>query len=184
MQSEGVVVVRAARGEDLDRLALLEVAAGDRFRDVGMDAVADDDPPDRDEYESAMANGRLWVAELGGELVGYVWARDLDGQPHLEQISVLPEVGGRGVGVALVKQVVAWAAAQGGSSLTLSTFRDVPWNGPWYRRLGFADIDVEEVVTGERWRGLRAHEVELGLDIEVRTIMRLPIGVEASSTDG
>lgn len=179
MRTEQTVIVRPAVGEDLDQLAPLELAAGERFRSVGMDAVADDMPPGRDEYERAMASSRLWVAELGGDLVGYVWAVDLDGQPHLEQISVLPEAGGSGVGVALVDQVVAWVVEQGGSSLTLSTFRDVAWNGPWYRQLGFVDIEAQEVSTDERWRNLRAHEVELGLDIEARTIMRLQLGVEA-----
>lgn len=170
------VVVRPAVGDDLDLLAPLERAAGERHREVGMDEVADHEPRGRDEYEPALADGRLWVAELDGEVVGYVWALDLDGQPHLEQISVLPEASGRGVGIALVEQVVGWAAEQGGSSLTLSTFRDVVWNGPWYRRLGFADIDANEVATDERWRDLRVHEAALGLDIEARTIMRRHLG--------
>jgi len=38
------------------------------------------------------------VAEDKGEVVGYALALDLDGQPHLEQVSVLPDQAGRGVG--------------------------------------------------------------------------------------
>lgn len=170
--AEGTTI-RATVAGDLALLASIERAAGRRFRQVGLAAVADDEPPSLQAYRQAHLGERLWVAVLADEVVGYGWTEDLDGQPHLEQISVLPTAGGRGVGVALLRRVLGWAAGQDGArSLTLSTFRDVPWNGPWYRRLGFTDVDPSEVATHRRWRDLRAHEASCGLDIDARVIMR------------
>lgn len=134
-----------------------------------MPDVAADDPPDAATYRAAVDDGRIWVAD-DGTIVGYAWAIDLDGQPHLEQLSVLPDRNGRGVGTALIEAVVGWARRRGGESLTLSTFRDVPFNGPFYERRGFVTVPDGEL--GERFEALRRHEAELGLDVDARVIMR------------
>lgn len=48
-----------------------------------------------------------------------------------------PEHGRRGIGGALVGSVCDWARASGIASVTLTTYREIPWNEPFYRRLGF-----------------------------------------------
>ncbi len=103
------VSVRAATADDVALLAGIELAAGERFRAVGMDDIADAEPLPEGDLLAATAEGRVWVAELDGEVVGYVLAMDLAGQPHLEQVSVVPWAGGRGVGAALVVAVVGWS---------------------------------------------------------------------------
>ena len=130
-------MVRAGRPEDAPHLPGLEVAAGERFRAVGLGAVADDEPWSADEYRTLVAAGRIWVAEVAGRPVGYVLASDLGGHVHLDQLSVHPEHGGRGLGSALVEVVMGWARDRQATSVTLTTFRDVDWNGPWYERRGF-----------------------------------------------
>jgi GNAT superfamily N-acetyltransferase len=170
-RSASPVVVRSGRVDDVALLGGIEVRAGERFRSVGMDDVADDEPYDDAFYLDALTGGRLWVAELDAEVVGYAVAQDLDGQPHLAQISAGPEAGGRGIGRALVHAVGAWARSVGGTSLTLSTFRAVPWNAPYYAGLGFEP--VEDATADPRFRAVRDHEAAEGLDIEARLIMRL-----------
>jgi len=165
--------VRPAEPGDVGLLAAIEVAAGERFRAVGMDDIADDDPFPEEVLLAAVADGRLWVAELGGAVVGYALGERVGpagAQHHLEQVSVVPEAGGRGVGAALVEAVADWARAAGAPSLTLATFRDLPWNGPWYQRLGFATVPDAEL--DEALRAVRAHEAELGLDVAQRVCMR------------
>jgi GNAT superfamily N-acetyltransferase len=154
---------------DVPALQAVERAAGERFRSVGMDAVADDDPPIVEVLERAARQRRLWVAELDGTPVGYAMADEVGGGPHLEQISVVPSAGGHGVGGALLEAVVSWAEGVGGD-LTLSTFRDVRWNAPWYERFGFEVVPDAELT--DELREVRHHEAELGLDVEARVIMR------------
>jgi GNAT superfamily N-acetyltransferase len=188
------VVVRPASHHDVGHLAAIEVAAGERFREVGMDAIADDEPLADEVLHDAVEQGRLWVAELDGEVVGYAlgvvlraWPSDEPApgaaagagadpmvpavQHHLEQVSVVPTAGGRGVGAGLVQAVADWAWAEGAASLTLSTFGDLPWNAPWYERLGF-EVEPSAALDPVLQRVLD-HEAEAGLDVTARVCMRL-----------
>ena len=64
------------------------------------------------------------------------------------------------------------ARAQGLDRLSLCTYRDVPWNGPFYRGLGFTEIDRPRAVQ----QRLRDKEHELGLDINgVRVVMEVAL---------
>src|SRR6476646_10082429 len=60
-----VVVIRLARRDDLPALREVERAAGAPFRDVGMDAVADDEPPSIEELAVFQQDGRAWVGCAG-----------------------------------------------------------------------------------------------------------------------
>lgn len=106
-------MVRAARREDLPAVRELERAAGGAFRDLGMAAVAEDEPP---------------------------------------TISVL----------------AAYAA------LTLTTYANVPWNAPYYERLGFRIMTVDQITEG--LRRIREHEQARGLAKWPRVTMRRPVG--------
>lgn len=47
----------------------------------------------------------------------------------------------QGVGRRLIGAVAEEAKRQGAGRLTLTTFIEVPWNAPYYRRLGFRPLD-------------------------------------------
>ncbi len=59
---------------------------------------------------------------------------------HLEQLSVHPDHAGHGIGRALLREAIGWASAHGYDELTLVTYRDVPWNAPFYASEGFVEI--------------------------------------------
>lgn len=162
--------VREARPSDLRHLAAVEDSGAALFRDwcgerlvPALVALA----PSGVEREAQP--GRLLLAEdpaYDGGPVGFahvLWLRDDHGLPaaHLEQLSVLlPGHGRRGVGTALVRAACEEARWEGHRSISLCTFRDAPWNGPFYRRLGFR----EEPRPAAYLRRLREHEQALGLD--------------------
>jgi GNAT superfamily N-acetyltransferase len=91
--------------------------------------------------EAAAAGGLFVVLPPSGPLCGYVFLEELDGAGHIEELAVSRAEGRRGLGRLLVATSEAWARRRGYPALTLTTFRDVPWNGPWYARLGFAEIE-------------------------------------------
>lgn len=177
MSERAEVRVRHADADDAAALAVIEAAAGERFRTIPELAfVADHDPSfSPDVLDPALAEGRVWVAEDKEELVGYALALDLDGQPHLEQISVLPAWSGRGVGRALIDAVATWASSSAAPYLTLATYRDVPWNAPLYAHLGWAVVPEDEVVADPRLVAVRDEEAEHGLDPDARVFMRLRV---------
>lgn len=86
--------------------------------------------------------GFLLVAHVGdGVVAGFVHVLELEGHAHLEQLSVSPEHARRGYGRKLVEAAMAYARDRGHDRMSLRTFADVPWNAPFYERLGFAVTD-------------------------------------------
>jgi len=82
----------------------------------------------------------------------------------------------------LIQSVVDWAQARGLPAITLLTFRDVPWNGPYYASLGFGSLVDAELTPG--LLALRAHESELGLDRQSRHAMRLDLPAQDGVISG
>ena len=149
----------------------IEREAGRRFADVGLAEVAAHEPMAAEELAGYAAGGRCWVAlDEGGAVTGYVVVEVVDGCAHVEQLSVLPRQQGRGHGRRLVDEVERWAAEQGFAALTLTTYADVPWNGPLYEHLGFRVLPEEELTPP--LLAIRRHESELGLDPTTRVVMR------------
>jgi GNAT superfamily N-acetyltransferase len=91
---------------------------------------------------------------------------------HIEQVSVRPDHAGQGIGRALIDHVGAWASGQGLRALTLTTFRAVPWNAPYYERLGFTEPPGGPA---PGLAAIMAAETAAGLDPATRVCMRRPI---------
>ena len=170
-QTEAVdITVRHASEADGPRLQEIELAAGAQFRTVGMDDIADDEPFTLDELAAYRHDGRSFVAEIDGVVVGYIVIDIVGDAAHIEQVSVVPEAQGRGVGRALVGRAAAVAAERGLAALTLTTFRDVAWNAPLYAHLGFRLLADHEL--SAELRALRDRETAHGLDPSLRVCMR------------
>jgi GNAT superfamily N-acetyltransferase len=137
-----------------------------------MVAVADDEPPSEETLRRYLSCGQAWVAvDDRDSPVAYLIADILDGYAHIEQVSVRPADTRRGLGRTLIEHAVDWASSRGLQTVTLTTFADVPWNGPYYRRLGFEVLPDEEA--GPELRARRAEEGARGFDRWPRICMRL-----------
>lgn len=164
------MAVRAPLKDELPLLQAIGVAAGRRFAEVGLDTVADDLPLDVAALEAWRKAGRAWVTtDRDGHPVGFVVVDLIDGGAHIEEISVLPELGGKGHGMALMRHVEGWARRKGFTTVTLTTFRDVPWNRPWYERRGYRVLAEDEWTPGLAAR--RTEEAAHGLDPDQRVVM-------------
>jgi ribosomal protein S18 acetylase RimI-like enzyme len=166
--------IRPAAEADLAAIQAVERAAGRRFADAGMPEIAAQPPRDRAALAAGVARGLLVVMDdPRSGLVGFALARPLARSLHLEEVSVLPEHGRRGLGAALVCHVAGLGRARGLRRLTLATFADVPWNRPWYERLGFRVLADDE--QDADLRAVRREEAAAGLPVDARVVMSLPL---------
>lgn len=172
------ITVRLTRADELTLLRTIESAAGVLFREIGMTDVAEHPPPSLETFERYQRAGLAWTAAGADDrAVGFMLVKLVDGAAHVEQVSVHPEQGRRGIGRQLIDEVDRWAAGQGLPALTLSTFRSVAWNGPYYARLGFRELSVGELTPG--LAEVLREENEMGLEPAGRVFMRREI-----ETDG
>ncbi|NNM44729.1 GNAT family N-acetyltransferase [Knoellia koreensis] len=158
----GAVEVRFAEATDLPLLQAIE-DDGERAFDGLMDHSHWG--PSLTGEERAAEPGFMLVA--GRPPVGYAHVLDLDGHLHLEQLDVLASHRRRGVGSALVQEVCRVAASRGAREVTLLTFAEVPFNGPFYARLGFAEVPEPLL---DFLAPLRENEKRIGLDAGGRRI--------------
>lgn len=130
-----------------------------------------------DWFRRAHAEGLLWVAADGRDApVAFALFERLDGALHLEEVDVHPDHARQGLGARLIDAAAAWARELGHRAITLTTYREVPWNAPYYERIGF------QVLPREAWTPALAarvaDEATRGLDPARRVVMRRPIGGE------
>lgn len=168
--------IRPSTIEELPVLQDIERAAGLCFRDIGMDEIADDEPLTLEELGTYQRAGRAWVAVNGADrAVAYLITDPVDGNMHIEQVSVHPGSARRGLGRALIEHAAGRAAAEGAGALTLTTFVDVAWNAPYYAaRCGFRTLGEDELTPG--LREIRRSEAVHGLDRWPRVCMRRELG--------
>ena len=158
-----------AEARHLEALPAIELAAAALLASHAPPAVLAEVTP-RPVLEAAMSRGHLWLAMLGDRPVGFAHVEPLTADvPHLEEIDVHPSHGRRGLGTRLVRAVCDAAAAAGRRGITLTTFRDVPWNMPWYGRLGFVELPSD--AWSDALRRQVASETERGLAPSRRVAM-------------
>lgn len=164
-----MAAIRFARSDEAAALRAIEWAAGEVFRTVGLDWVADDEPMSVEEYGAYIEDRRAWVVAADGAIAAYVVVDLVDGMAHVEQVSVHPDHAHQRIGAALLDHVAHWARDCGLDALTLTTFRTVAWNAPYYERCGFRELDDDEIGAG--LRAVMAHEAENGLALQDRVAM-------------
>ena len=157
--------VRVSGSDEFERLRRIELESERLYETVGIGPFPED---------PALAGpaGAAIVFVAGEPPVGFVRVGRVDGAAHIDQLSVLPGHGRHGIGRDLLDRAVRWARDEGVSGVTLTTFRDVPWNAPFYARVGFEVIDDP----GPELAAIRAHERDTGLDaMGPRVAMRLDL---------
>jgi len=167
--------IRPTRPDEAGLLPAVERSAGQAFRayaDLAWLADGADLPAEH--HALRIAEGLSWVAvDRADAPFAFLIAERHDDALHIEELDVRQDRQGQGVGRALLGYVIAWAREQGLGAMTLTTFRDVAWNAPFYAREGFRMIEGEAL--DMRLRALLASEAERGLKPEGRCAMRLDL---------
>ena len=166
-----MIQIRPARADEIAAVRDIERASASRFLGTDRAELAQDEPTDAVTLARRVAAGALLLAADGDAPVAFVMFRPVEGCAYVEQIDVAPSHARRGIGAGLLDAVVKIARERGLAALTLSTFADVPFNAPYYARLGFAV--VEDLTPG--MAQIRAEHEARGLDETARVFMRREI---------
>lgn len=143
-----MIRIRLASADEIHKVAPVELAAAEAFRTVGMNVVADDAPIPESMLLQAVDDQRLWFAVEYGVLKAYLLGDFLTESLHIDQVTVHPDAARRGLGALMIESVSADPRSKERGKITLTTFADVPWNAPYYKRIGFREIPEQEWPAG------------------------------------
>lgn len=164
--------IRPTTLSDVAALSAIERAAAGRFRDIPELAwLADGEVIPAEQHLDYAERGLSWLALANDQPVGFVLAEAHPSSLFIVELSVDLNWQGKGIGRQLIARVADCARKRGLTALTLTTFRDVPWNAPFYARLGF---EMMTRLTPEL-REKREEETAHGLAYDSRCAMRLPL---------
>lgn len=162
--------VRRARQVDYALLPSIERDAAQIFRAHGLDDVAQMEPSGVEVYDRLPEKAAVFVAEDDRQcIIGFAVVTEIDGEAYLKEISVRRAASGKGAGRMLLNQTLAWAAKHY-RWMVLTTFADIPFNAPFYRKAGF-----EVFAPDSAWAellALRDEERRRDLDKWPRVTMR------------
>lgn len=144
------------------------MAAAQRFLGTPMAFAVSHPSSPIGALKAAQALDNLWVAADTDDLpLGFLFGEAVNGWFHILEISVASP--GKGHGSALIEAVAAAATGLACDRLSLTTDREIAFNGPWYRRRGFVEIAATEAPD---WLAeIPSREAETGLDPARRAIM-------------
>lgn len=163
MANEKITNFRAADKSDAEALSAIEENAalvfkqlGGAFSQIDLSALTPSF------YEEAIAQNQIiWLVELRGEPVGFLRAKPIDDLLYCAELSVLKHHHGKGLGEKLINHFVQFARNEGFSGVAGITFKNVPWNGPYYLRQGFEYWNNDQI--GSELKTITTGDPELAL---------------------
>ena len=168
------IAIELAREEHLADIPGIELAGATLFAEADLPHEIRHRVTAATDLRDALNASRIWVAvHQSRQTVGFAMAEVVDRQAYLTELDVLPEFGRQGIGSRLVRAVAEWAKTCDFDSLSLITFRHLPWNAPFYEKLGFFIIDSAE--HGPELVGLMEEERQVGINMNNRVAMKLKI---------
>jgi GNAT superfamily N-acetyltransferase len=167
------VTIRLARPADAQALPEIERDAGRNFLAIpDLAWIASDNVTSAEDHLSRVAGATVWVAEDAETgVVGFLNAEAIGEDLHIWEVAVRGDFQQRGIGACLIDAAFDHARAAGLAAVTLTTFRDVAWNAPFYARNGFAIVEGDGL--DDRLAGLLRQEADWGMPR--RCAMRRPI---------
>ncbi|MFO0749610.1 MAG: GNAT family N-acetyltransferase [Myxococcota bacterium] len=132
--------LRTGRSDELARLVAIDDDACSLFVEAGRDGElpAAFTADEQARWQASLDAGRVVVAVTADdEPIGFAALGFVDGEAHLQQLSVRRAWMKLGLGRALVEH----ALGSRGDALWLTTYADIPWNRPLYERWGFSLVD-------------------------------------------
>lgn len=164
-------VIRPGEPADIFRLQEIERDAATLFQGwPGIDVAAIASVISLSDHLRSIDEGLSVVIESEGRIAGFAIG-DMQGEDvYLRELDVARDYQQRGYGARLVNAFVETARARGARDIFLATFRTPPWNAPFYRKLGFRDMDRPDY---HPWMTAMEEEQASFLDLSTRVFMKL-----------
>ncbi len=125
-------------------------------------------------HKDLLETGFSWVATDSSQAcVGFLIAKIVEGDFFIGEVSVHETHQKKGIGSQLFEAALVEAKSLDLKAVTLTTFNDVPWNAPFYKRLGFSILDP--AATPSYLQIILRDEAAAGLPIRRRCAMRKPL---------
>ncbi|WP_435418584.1 GNAT family N-acetyltransferase [Parerythrobacter aurantius] len=162
--------LRLARPGDAEQMPAIEARAGRLFDTIeGLAGLAGQHIVPVERLQRFIRKGHCLVAHVGERMAGWLANEPFGRELHIWEFNVDPDFQQRGIGAGLLRACLIDAANSGFKAVTLTTFRDVPWNAPFYHRLGFDEVTALDA--HPRLAGELAVEVDHGLPADRRCAM-------------
>jgi GNAT superfamily N-acetyltransferase len=162
--------LRLARPTDAEAMPEIERAAAAAFAAApGLASLDLAGTRTEADYARLIRKGHCLVAYVGEAMAGFLVAERFSRELHIWEMDVAPPFQRRGIGAGLVRAAQIDARNSGITALTLTTFRDLAWNAPFYARLGFDEVTALDA--HPRLAGELANEVDDGLPADKRCAM-------------
>jgi GNAT superfamily N-acetyltransferase len=162
--------IRRARPSEHALLPGIERRAAALFEAIDWLDLEFDEGAAPEFIDACARSGAVLVATENDHPVGFALLGFLDRALHIHELDVAPPHGHKGHGRRLIDEACAFARAEGAPAVTLSTFREVPWNGPFYASAGFRFVPRNQWTPAFHLLHLR--ETDIGLPVERRAFMR------------
>ncbi|WP_374448540.1 GNAT family N-acetyltransferase [Providencia sp.] len=167
--------IRLATPADAKYLPAVEASAGQAFTTIEKYKwLAEGDGQTEQDHLDCIAEQLEWVAvNDSGEPIGFINAESHHDSLFICEVSVCQQWQGQGLGKQLIKQVLDAALARNITTVTLTTCRDVPWNAPYYQRLGFEILNKSQLT--DTLRDILQYEIDAGFQATDRCAMAIQL---------
>jgi GNAT superfamily N-acetyltransferase len=150
---KGIVAVKISiQKAQIDQIASLqeiELKCATIFPEKDLPEPLRSSPTDKQLYKEAIHEGLLWVLiENQVRPIGFILCKMLDSHLHIKEMNVHPSFARRDLGTKLLQHAFCYAEQSNIPALSLTTFIHLPWNGPFYERLGFQELAPETLSVG------------------------------------
>ena len=135
----------------------------------GYPSLLEEPAPAVEAFGRFAEENETWVALHDGAPVGCAIAGRIAEFLHLKELAVDPSYGRNGLGSALLAATYAHAVEHNYTGVSLSTFRNVPFNAPFYSARGFAEL--AQASAPAELRAQFFQEVPHGVDPTSRVLM-------------
>ena len=133
MERSATYIIRKTQSSDIGFLPAIEASASKAFKSIlELSWVADSQGMSTEAHKNTLETGYSWVAIAPPKTcVGFLTAAIMEGDFYIGEVSVHETHQKKGIGSRLFETAFIEAKSLDLQSVTLTTFKDVPWNAPY-----------------------------------------------------